>query len=477
MIRRHASSLPAVVLILIDLMGFFAALNISIWLRYDVFASHFAKQGPPPWAQITEALPWVAVLWIAASAGVGGYRPHLSALKEFNAVLRATVLTFFLLLSITFFYREESYSRAMIGFLIPLLIFVSYGSRLVVRMFRRRALNHFGGRINVLVVGHNATALSLVEGMQRSAELYHVMGLVTDETPAEAGHKVLGRFSDLEAICKAEKVDTLVMAERDLDEAQVLKSIEVCLRNQVTWTMVPRVHELLVDRTRVDMVDGIPLVGMRCTNIVGFNWMMKRVLDILASSILLLVGAPLMIGVAIAIRLSSKGPIFYVQERVGYRGELFPFIKFRSMHVDNDNAIHRDYTRQWITQNKAHSEDKTETVHKIVDDPRIFKVGKFIRRYSIDELPQLFNVFRGDMSLIGPRPALAYEVEVYSEWHRRRFEAPPGITGLWQVSGRNRLSFEEMIELDIEYLENWSLWTDIQILFRTVSVVLFEKAY
>ena len=237
--------------------------------------------------------------------------------------------------------------------------------------------------------------------------------------------KVLGSFEDLEALCQTHRVDTLVMAERELDEGKVLKSIEICLRNQVRWTMVPRVHELLVDRARVDMVDGIPLVGMRCTNIVGFNWMMKRALDIVASSILLVVGAPLMIGVAIAIRLSSKGPVFYVQDRVGYRGELFPFIKFRSMHVNNDNAIHRDYTRQWITENKAHTEggEGEATVHKIVDDPRIFRVGKFIRRYSIDELPQLFNVFRGDMSLIGPRPALAYEVEVYSEWHRRRFEA------------------------------------------------------
>ena len=274
-----------------------------------------------------------------------------------------------------------------------------------------------------------------------------MIGGTAEEEPP--GLKVLGSFEDLEAICQTHRVDTLVMAERELDEAKVLKSIEICLRHQVTWTMVPRVHELLVDRARVDMVDGIPLVGMRCTNIVGFNWMMKRALDIVASSILLVVGAPLMIGVAIAIRLSSKGPVFYVQDRVGYRGELFPFIKFRSMHVNNDNAIHRDYTRQWITENKAHTEggEGEATVHKIVDDPRIFRVGKFIRRYSIDELPQLFNVFRGDMSLIGPRPALAYEVEVYSEWHRRRFEAPPGITGLWQVSGRNKLSFEQMIEL------------------------------
>ena len=480
MSRRHSSSWPAAVLVLVDLVGFFAALNLAIWLRYTIFAGTFSKPGPPPWPEILEVIPFVAVSWVAVNAGVGSYRQGMGALDEFSSLLRATILTFLGVLSAHFFYREASYSRAMIGFLIPLLLFVSLASRLVLRMLRRRALTKFGGTLRVLVVGQDPTAESLVRGMVRLGDQYNVVGTVG--VPTDIGENtlpVLGVFEDLELICQQENIDTLVIAERELTEDQILKSIEVCLRNQVTWNMVPRVHELLVDRARVDLVDGIPLVGMRRTNIVGFNWMIKRALDIVASTILLIIGSPLMIGVAVAIRFSSKGPIFYVQDRVGYRGQLFPFIKFRSMHTNNDNAIHRDYTRQWITENKAHTEDESgeETVHKIVDDPRVFKVGKFIRRYSIDELPQLFNVFRGDMSLIGPRPALAYEVEVYSEWHRRRFEAPPGITGLWQVSGRNKLSFEQMIELDIEYLENWTLGTDIQILFRTVSVVLFEKAY
>ncbi|MBT6435161.1 MAG: sugar transferase [Deltaproteobacteria bacterium] len=480
MSRRHSSSWPAVVLVLIDLMGFFAAIHLAIWLRYSIFVGAFIKQGPPPWPEILDVLPFVAVSWIAVNASVGSYRQGLGALDEFSSLLRATILTFLGVLSAHFFYREASYSRAMIGFLIPLLLFVSLASRLVLRMLRRRALTKFGGTLRVLVVGEDPTAQGLIQGMIRLGDQYKVIGsLSVGPRKTQGILPVLGEFEDLEEVCQRENIDTLVIAERELGEDKVLSSIEVCLRNQVAWNMVPRVHELLVDRARVDLVDGIPLVGMRRTNIVGFNWMLKRALDIVASSVLLLVGSPLMIGVAIAIRISSKGPIFYVQERVGYRGQLFPFIKFRSMHLNNDNAIHRDYTRQWITENKAHTEggEAKEAVHKIIDDPRIFKVGKFIRRYSVDELPQLFNVFRGDMSLIGPRPALAYEVEVYSEWHRRRFEAPPGITGLWQVSGRNRLSFEQMVELDIEYLENWTLGTDLRILIRTVSVVLFEKAY
>lgn len=477
--RRHSSSTSAITLVLIDLVGFFVALNLAIWLRYEVFAHAFVKRGAPPWSQIIDVIPWVAVAWLTVNAGVGSYRTQQNFLDELAALVRATLLTFLAVLSASFFYREVSYSRAMIGFLVPLVLVASLGSRIVLRLLRRRALTRFGGQLRVLVVGQNAIARNLVAGMANIRDRYKIVGMVSSSENVPDDLEFLGSLDELETICQTHNIDTLVMAERELDDAQILSSIEVCLRNQVTWNMVPRVHELLVDRARVDLVDGIPLVGMRRSNIVGFNWMLKRAMDIAASLLLLILGLPLMVAVAVAIRASSKGPVFYVQERVGYRGQMFPFLKFRSMHVNNDNAIHKDYTRQWITQNKAHTQSSKEgeTVHKIVDDPRVFGVGHFIRRYSIDELPQLINVLRGDMSLIGPRPALAYEVEVYSEWHRRRFEAPPGITGLWQVSGRNRLSFEQMIKLDIEYLENWSIWMDVRILFRTIGVVLFEKAY
>jgi lipopolysaccharide/colanic/teichoic acid biosynthesis glycosyltransferase len=147
------------------------------------------------------------------------------------------------------------------------------------------------------------------------------------------------------------------------------------------------------------------------------------------------------------------------------------------MHVNNDDKIHREYAKQWIANGTAHQEDDKGKLFKIKNDPRLIPCGKLLRKYSIDELPQLLNVLRGEMSLIGPRPPIPYEVEVYREWHRRRFEGPPGITGLWQVSGRNRLSFDEMVKLDIQYLENWSVWQDLKILWRTMGVVLFDRAY
>ena len=217
-------------------------------------------------------------------------------------------------------------------------------------------------------------------------------------------------------------------------------------------------------------------IGWGRTNITGANRLIKRVFDLVAATLLLLLTAPLMAVVAVAIKATSRGPVFYVQKRVGYRGALFSCLKFRSMHEDSDDATHRAYTHRWITENAPHSTSGGNNVHKIVDDPRVFGVGRWIRKFSIDELPQLFNVLHGDMSLIGPRPAISYEVEVYSPWHKRRFAVRPGITGLWQVSGRNRLSFDEMICLDIAYLENWSLPLDLLILAQTVRVVLLEHA-
>lgn len=479
------------VLFVLDMLAFFGALNGAIHLRYSL-SLPFAKGGSAPWREIFMAFPFIAVVWLVVGVVVGSYRIRQGAADEVSAVIKATLITFLAILSATFFYRGFSYSRGMIGFFIPLVLVLVISIRLVLRALRRRALARFGGRAQIALLGRSRIGNSLLRALLRDQEYYDVVGIIEAERSSVAvedlagakgdaadlaGVPVLGKAAEINELCANKAFDTLIVVDRSLPETVVLDSVEACLRHQVSWNMIPAVHELLLDRARVDLVDGIPLVGMRRTNIVGFNWMLKRIFDVLLSFVLLLLAAPLMISVAIAIKLSSSGPVFYVQHRVGFRGRVFPFIKFRSMHVNNDDQIHREYTKQWITKGSPQADANGATVHKIVDDPRIFRVGRFIRKFSIDELPQLFNVVRGEMSLIGPRPAIPYEVDVYREWHRRRFEAPPGITGLWQVSGRNRLTFDEMIKLDIDYLENWSFLLDLQILWRTVRVVLFEHAY
>ena len=207
----------------------------------------------------------------------------------------------------------------------------------------------------------------------------------------------------------------------------------------------------------------------------------KRVMDIVGSVLALLINAPVFLIVALAIKLSSKGPVFFRQQRVGQHGKPFTFLKFRSMYVGNDASVHKEYVKQFIAGRAElkPSDGNGNGVYKLTNDSRITPVGSFLRRTSLDELPQFINVLKGEMSLVGPRPALSYEVENYDLWHRRRLlEAKPGITGLWQVNGRSRVKFDEMVRLDLRYARTWSPWLDMKILMRTPRAVLFgEGAY
>ena len=205
--------------------------------------------------------------------------------------------------------------------------------------------------------------------------------------------------------------------------------------------------------------------------------LVKRMLDIIGSFVLLVLCLPVLIIIAVAIKLTSKGPILFRQTRIGQFGQHFTFLKFRSMYTDADPRVHQQYVRKFILQSKngsgAPEALKQNGFFKLSQDPRITPVGRFIRTTSLDELPQLFNVLRGTMSLVGPRPPIPYEAEHYDMWHRRRvLEAKPGITGLWQVKGRSRTTFEDMVRLDLQYIDERSLWTDLKLLLQTPWTVL-----
>jgi lipopolysaccharide/colanic/teichoic acid biosynthesis glycosyltransferase len=197
----------------------------------------------------------------------------------------------------------------------------------------------------------------------------------------------------------------------------------------------------------------------------------KRGLDVVGSSTLLAALAPLILVIAAAVKLKSNGPVFFEQERVGQRMKPFRMLKFRTMHADADHTLHHEYVTQFINSG-GNPTGGTPGVFKLTNDPRVTSVGRFLRKTSLDELPQLFNVLRGDMSLVGPRPPLQYEVEQYKPWHCRRvLDAKPGITGLWQVTGRSRTTFDEMVRLDLRYARTCSIWNDIKILLATPRAV------
>jgi len=216
-------------------------------------------------------------------------------------------------------------------------------------------------------------------------------------------------------------------------------------------------------------------VGVRVRERMWAEKFAKRLIDIFAALFVIVLGFPFFLAIAALIRLTSSGPIFFRQQRVGEEGRHFTLFKFRTMRQGCDDSIHREFTRSFIEGRMQNStlDEKAPSVYKLTNDPRITGVGNFLRKTSLDELPQFINILRGEMTIVGPRPPLHYELEHYEEWHKLRLTVRPGLTGLWQVSGRSSVSFNEMVKLDLYYIEHWSLLMDLKIMLRTVPVMLF----
>lgn len=216
-------------------------------------------------------------------------------------------------------------------------------------------------------------------------------------------------------------------------------------------------------------------VGTRFRERVWAERLVKRSIDVASASLVTVLGFPFFLAVALLIKLTSQGPVFYSQLRIGERGEVFTLYKFRTMRQGADDAIHREFTRSFIEGRMSNSslDEKSPSVYKLTNDPRVTSIGNFLRKTSLDELPQFINILKGEMTIVGPRPPLQYELEYYEEWHKLRLEVRPGLTGLWQVSGRSSVPFNEMVKLDLYYIEHWTLLLDFKIMMRTIPVMLF----
>src|SRR5690606_23103053 len=275
----------------------------------------------------------------------------------------------------------------------------------------------------------------------------------------------LGNVDEVGDLVKRHKVDEVIIVGSGRPASQIEQVVHQCRESVVQFRIVPDLLQISMDRVDVSEINGVPTIGVRDASISGWNAIMKRTFDILISACALVVLAIPMLVIAWLIRRDSEGGAFYFQTRLGQYGRPFRMIKFRCMVSDAD--------QQWTELVRAVGGDGR--IFKDPNDPRLTRIGKHLRKLSLDELPQLINILRGDMSLIGPRPPLPREVEQYEEWQKQRLLVRPGLTGLWQVNGRSDLSFDEMIHLDLYYAENWSAWLDVKILLRTIPAVLLRR--
>ena len=326
-------------------------------------------------------------------------------------------------------------------------------------------------RQRTVLVGSGLVADKLADRLERHGEFgLETIGLVDDDVHTLNGAErlpKLGALSQLDQVLDECNVDRVIIAFSRASHQQLLSCIRTCRDHRVAVDIVPRLFELLDGAQALTQIGGLPVISIGAPPLSSTSRIAKRLLDIVLSAMLLFVLSPILIAVSIAIAIDSRGPIFFRQVRAGRNQEPFLVIKFRSMYRDADER-----KKQYEAENEA----TDGVMFKIKKDPRITRVGRFIRRTSLDELPQLFNVLLGDMSLVGPRPLILEESKHAAQaWHARRLDLRPGITGLWQVSGRSDLPFQEMVRFDYQYVSGWSLARDIEILLATIPVVLSRR--
>jgi exopolysaccharide biosynthesis polyprenyl glycosylphosphotransferase len=331
---------------------------------------------------------------------------------------------------------------------------------------------------NALVIGASVAGQRIMKDILERPELgYKLAGYVADtsDTPGSPNWRVpirtrngnggpqrLGSLKDVQRLISRQDLHEVIVALPATHHAQILGIIDNCRESGVDFKLVPDLFEMRFNEVRIDALNGVPLIGVKDVALHGFNLFVKRALDIIMALGALIVAAIPMLIIAAVIKTTSPGPVLFKQKRVGKGGHTFTCLKFRSMYRDAEERL----------EELRHLSETDGPTFKMRDDPRLTPFGKRLRRTSLDELPQLFNILRGDMSWVGPRPPTPSEVARYSDWHHKRLDITPGLTGLWQVSGRSELSFDEMVKLDLYYAENWSLAVDVMILLRTIPAVL-----
>lgn len=441
---------------------------IAFTLRFHVDIGLW-RMGETPVVEYRRLMLAVLAIWAPMYHRSNLYRPDPSAtvLGILWRFARANFLATVILFALTYFLRIwEEPSRWFMGLFVALNCLLGAAVRVLLSELLGRWLRQGMSMRRVLIVGAGDAGRRLAAAISNQAAGFQIVGVLDDAaTPDDEvlpDVRILGPVSQLDERLARGEADEVLVAMGELDSEAQKRCIETCMRYNVVWKIVPSLYEMLLDRVSVDEVGGVPLIGMKTSNVIGVNYLLKRGIDLAGGALLLLFCAPVMAAAALAVKIGSPGPVFYRHTRVGYKLKPFTFLKFRSMYVGADRDKEALRSRN----------ERQGPVFKMANDPRVTPVGRFLRKYSIDELPQIFHVLAGRMSLIGPRPPLPEEVAEYEEWQKRRLDAPPGITGLWQVSGRHRLSFDEMVKLDLYYIENWSLALDLKIAVRTLLVVL-----
>jgi exopolysaccharide biosynthesis polyprenyl glycosylphosphotransferase len=464
-ILRRLLSIAA--LVVLDLSGLAASIYLALVFRELYYGDRPILWGLP-WDAEEKWLPFLSLVTVLVFWRGGLYLPRerrAGVGKVVSSLLLVTVLT--VAFAVGTGYQHTTFGLYATSFVLcAIVISLLRGSYEIVTADVWRVA---GARRRAVLVGEGERLVSLRRalGLGRGGIDYAFVGVVTtgEGDPEEVGMPVLGGIADLTRVLREEHPDELIVSASDLGEEELLDLVEEAHAWGVQVRVAPTTADLLTQRAEYVAGQGVPLFELRPPVFAGLDWAVKRAFDLVVSLAIVLVLLPVWLVIALAVKLDSPGPIFYRDRRVGLGEREFGMFKFRSMYTD-------------AGERQAALEEANEAsgpLFKIKDDPRVTKVGRFLRRYSVDELPQVLNVLRGEMSLVGPRPLPLRDYVQLEDWHRKRYLVLPGMTGLWQVSGRIELTFDDLVRLDFYYLENWSIWLDISILAKTLPAVAARR--
>jgi len=474
MVRRLSrllqSALFIALLAAMDVASFLAAIAVASVLRGQVFMhlKLFRMEPVPLGEQLRAGGPGAVVLLLIILAFEQLYTRRRTFWEEARALIKGVTLTFILIMTLVFLTRTYTFfSRATIVLAWGLSLFFLPAGRLALK--KLLGLTRVG-RKSVLIVGTSNDARFLAREIERNAYLgYRVAGFLGAEALGDVraveAASVVGELSDLPAAVNRLRVRDVFIALPNLNERDLLSTIKECEKVAERIRIVSRVGSLYFMGLEVESLGDVTSLAVACNMAKPGNARLKHALSFLAATLLTVGLAPLGLLISLAIRAESRGPILFRQQRLGRNGDIFGFLKFRSMHVDADRLLaahleaHPEAREQW---------DRFQKLKGF--DPRVTRVGRLLRKLSLDELPQLLNILRGDMDLVGPRPYLPRERELMGQASPIISRVRPGITGLWQVRGRNLLSFDQRLVLDEYYIRNWSLWLDVVILMKTLRV-------
>ncbi len=448
-------------LLALDYAGLFLALLAALSLKAAVL-DDWNFDGQVDEAMDNVAFAYLVTVLLFARSGLyssRGERPGLTAVVA--SLFQVTVVA--LIYAVVSGQEFQSY-YLFYGSLAFAILIVS-GLRFVYERATGWLLRAAGYQRRAVLVGSGEHIDGVAHALKDGHSAINVVGFVALQPRPDNGLVSLGALSDLPRIVEDERIDEVIIADPDFPQEQAVELVDTCHQRGVRVKIAPSTMEILMQQAEFVPGEAVPLFELRPPVFDGFDYVVKRSFDLVGSALLLLVLSPFLAGISLAVRITSRGPVFYRSVRPGIGGRPFGCLKFRTMYEDAD-------------QRQADLESLNEAsgaLFKIRDDPRMTPVGRLLRRHSLDELPQLCNGLRGQMSLVGPRPLPLRDYERLEDWHRKRYLVLPGITGLWQVSGRSDLEFDDLVRLDFLYLERWSVFLDLVILLKTVPAVLFRR--